>query len=108
MIEHRRYVAGIPVSVWCVPGSSSLNHLQFPYLILLVLVPNRRAVFQVLADNAEVGVAFGILTTRPNVASIEPKHAVGLLGDSVYECLRIGSSVKLETPRVCFHNFHAQ
>ena len=49
-------------------------------------------------NHAEVGVGFGVLTTRPEVASKEPEHAVGLLGDSGYvsskkNCLEVNTHV---------------
>ena len=45
VLKHRQHAAGVSVYVCCVPGSSPLYLLGFPYLFFLVWVPNRRAVF---------------------------------------------------------------
>ena len=66
-----------------------------------MLGPNKRAVFKVQADYAEVGVCFLILTTRPAAAFQDPGHAVGLIGDNFYVCLPRNGSLEVDTQVLC-------
>ena len=50
--------AGVSVSDCCVPGSSSLYHLEIPGLFFFMWAPNRRELFQVGVGLAKVGVSF--------------------------------------------------
>ena len=58
---------------------TSLNHFQLFDVFFLVWIPNCCAVFQVGAHHRHVSHCFSLLAAYSEVASQEPKHAVGLL-----------------------------
>ena len=54
VFKHGWDPAGISETVRSVPCSSSLNHLKFPYLSLIVWIPYWRAILQVRSDQTVI------------------------------------------------------
>lgn len=79
MVKRRWYVAGIPIKIGSESCSSSLYHLYFVNLILVIRISYGRAILQIGSDHSKICVGFGIIIARFQVATEKTQHTVGFL-----------------------------